>query len=357
MISGRQLLTGLLGATLLGVGGTAILASPASAADAEVVRVVDGDTVDIRIDGEVTRIRLLNVDAPETVNPSEPVECLGPEASNLLHELLPAGSRVSLKYDAERKDRYGRDLAAVFRDGKFVNGQLAAAGVAVPITVGRNSLFRPEVDAAFAQAARARVGFFSPAEQCTVPAQTAALEQTLASLTPDSELTSPEQAAAVASQAGLVVAAIASLETGLREGKAIEVRAIAVSSWQSTLAAISRVRTTAEHAQATAINRGSEIRAARIAEAKARAEAAARAKAKSDAVARARAMAKAKAEAAARARAAQLRARAASTVPRRTPRASTTPSSSSTGGGGLSGYTGCRRYAPGGKTWVPIPCP
>ena len=87
-------------------------------------------------------MRLLNVDAPETVDPNSEVECLGPEASQRLKELLPEGSTVDLAFDDERTDRYGRTLAGVYADGELVNAQLASEGLAVPMTVGSNTRFR-----------------------------------------------------------------------------------------------------------------------------------------------------------------------------------------------------------------------
>src|SRR5215471_7815923 len=58
-----------------GRGGT----SPAGAAT--VVRVVDGDTVILRLGGADQRVRLIGIDTPETVKPGTPVQCWGPEAS------------------------------------------------------------------------------------------------------------------------------------------------------------------------------------------------------------------------------------------------------------------------------------
>ena len=107
------------------------------------MRVVDGDTVDVSSGlWSTTRVRLLNVDAPETVDPSRPVECLGFEASQRLKQLLPEGSPVDLAFDVEGTDRYGRTLAGVYANGELVNAQLASEGLAVPATVGSNTKFR-----------------------------------------------------------------------------------------------------------------------------------------------------------------------------------------------------------------------
>ena len=53
----------------------------ASAEPAEVIRVVDGDTLEVEIAGQVETVRLIGVDTPETVHPQKPVEHFGKEAS------------------------------------------------------------------------------------------------------------------------------------------------------------------------------------------------------------------------------------------------------------------------------------
>lgn len=130
-------------------------------------RVVDGDTAIIEIDGELVRVRMLNIDAPESVTPDQPVECLGPEASAFTKSLLPEGARVRLEYDVERTDQYGRTLAAILtEDGENVSVEVARAGLARGVTFGPNDRFRPAVDDALAEARTDGVGLFDPANRC-----------------------------------------------------------------------------------------------------------------------------------------------------------------------------------------------
>lgn len=79
--------------------------------DAVVTNVVDGDTIDVQYDGQEQRVRLLNIDTPETVDPDVEPECLGPEATAFLESMLPTGTEVRLEADEEVTDRYGRYLA------------------------------------------------------------------------------------------------------------------------------------------------------------------------------------------------------------------------------------------------------
>ncbi len=78
-----------------------------------VTEVVDGDTVHLDKPGE-TSVRIIGIETPETVHPSEPVECGGPAASKEAERLL-AGRRVRLTYDPSqgRTDAYGRILGYI----------------------------------------------------------------------------------------------------------------------------------------------------------------------------------------------------------------------------------------------------
>lgn len=103
---------------------------PADAFRATVVRVVDGDTFLARLDGRVLRVRLIGVDAPESVQPNAPVECFGVAAGRLLRRLLPVGSRVRGAYEpGGRRDRFGRELWDVWLgDGRFLQAVIVRAG-------------------------------------------------------------------------------------------------------------------------------------------------------------------------------------------------------------------------------------
>ena len=100
---------------------------PAGGALRTVVRTVDGDTV--VLDGN-EKVRLIGVNAPESVDPRRPVQWYGKEAAAHTRGMLQ-GKRVRLEHDVERKDRYGRTLAYLWlEDGTFVNLRLVAEGYA-----------------------------------------------------------------------------------------------------------------------------------------------------------------------------------------------------------------------------------
>jgi endonuclease YncB( thermonuclease family) len=83
---------------------------------AAVMRVVDGDTVDVQLeDGHTERVRLIGIDTPKVVDPRKPVQCFGREASAHAHELLD-GQTVGVELDGSQgqRDVFGRLLAYVW---------------------------------------------------------------------------------------------------------------------------------------------------------------------------------------------------------------------------------------------------
>lgn len=129
----------------------------------DVVRVVDGDTVVVRLkDGCEETVRLIGIDTPETVHPNRPVEPWGSEASVFTKVLLPPGRSVILELDVQERDRYGRLLAYVYLpNGPMINVLLLAAGLAkiasFPPNVTYMELFR-DIQAA---AREAGIGIWS----------------------------------------------------------------------------------------------------------------------------------------------------------------------------------------------------
>ena len=128
-----------------------------ASATALVTRVVDGDTIEARIDGEIEDVRLIGVDTPETVKPGEPVQCFGPQASNFTERRLE-GRRVRLVFGVERRDVYGRLLAYLYLAdrtlygsrpvqsrprGRLFNSILISRGLARTLTIPPNDRFAP----------------------------------------------------------------------------------------------------------------------------------------------------------------------------------------------------------------------
>ena len=129
-------------------------AAPAAPADVEgdvvtVESISDGDTLRVTLGEVSTRVRLLNIDTPETRHPSKPVECMGPEATAALKSMISPGDTVVLRYDRRLYDRYDRLLAGVYADGVLVNAEMARLGYGEPAVFDGNDRFLPEVEAAW----------------------------------------------------------------------------------------------------------------------------------------------------------------------------------------------------------------
>jgi micrococcal nuclease len=119
-------------------------AEPPGPVSAKVTHVVDGDTIDVTMpDGDEDTVRYIGIDTPETVKPGTPVQCGGPKA-HAVNERLVGGRTVILRFDAERRDVYGRLLAYVYRPGGgpgrqlFVNAELARRGLGRTLTIPPN---------------------------------------------------------------------------------------------------------------------------------------------------------------------------------------------------------------------------
>jgi micrococcal nuclease len=164
---GRNLWSrGQLGSLVLLAAAALLILRPWEGGEAEppavealVTRVVDGDTVEVRIDGEVEDVRYIGVDTPETVKPDTPVQCFGPRASAFNHRLVE-GRRVRLVFGVERRDAYGRLLAYVYLGRRFVNASLVRRGLARTLTIPPNDRFAPLLRGLELRAARAGRGLW-----------------------------------------------------------------------------------------------------------------------------------------------------------------------------------------------------
>lgn len=136
-----------------------------TAAVGTVDRVVDGDTLVARIDGERVRVRLLGVDAPELAAGYGAPECHGREAAAAAEELLPRGARIALRTDPSQgaEDRFGRLLAevTVAGDARTVNERLIADGDAVVFRGDGRARLQPALRAAERRARDTGLGLWS----------------------------------------------------------------------------------------------------------------------------------------------------------------------------------------------------
>ena len=164
------LLAAVVGSSVVACGnGDA--AAPAPPGTATLTRVVDGDTIRVRIGGREEPVRLVGIDTPESVKPGTPVQCFALAASARTKALLPKGSAVRLERDVEERDRYGRLLAYVYRarDDLFVNLALVREGYALALTVPPNVAHTDELVAAARAAREQGLGLWGRCEAQAIP--------------------------------------------------------------------------------------------------------------------------------------------------------------------------------------------
>ena len=137
---------------------------PAGAQEATVVRLTDGDTVQLRgrgsgpLRGDRTKVRLLLVDTPELF--PEP-ECFGQEAADRTAELLPQGSTVRVEADRDPRDRFGRSLLHVWNaDGVNVGEALVREGYATVLQIDPNERYLDRFQLAEGEARDAGFGLW-----------------------------------------------------------------------------------------------------------------------------------------------------------------------------------------------------
>ncbi len=102
-----------------------------------VVRVVDGDTIHVRIGDRLEKVRYIGVNTPEVHHPTRGEEP-GGRAAAALNRRLVLGQRVRLELDVQVRDRYGRLLAYVWLGEMMVNAELVRRGYAQVMTVPPN---------------------------------------------------------------------------------------------------------------------------------------------------------------------------------------------------------------------------
>ncbi len=131
----------------------------------KVVKVVDGDTLDIDIDGKIERIRLIGMDTPETVDPRKVVQCFGKEASDKAKEIL-SEKMVSVEADNSQgeRDGYGRLLRYVYlEDGSLFNKYMIAEGYAHEYTYQSNPYkYQIDFQEAEKQSRETKKGLWNP---------------------------------------------------------------------------------------------------------------------------------------------------------------------------------------------------
>lgn len=125
---------------------------------------MDGDTIKVRYEGRVRKVRLLLIDAPEMYHKTLGEQPFGREAQQLNRMLIQNAKIVSIEFDPyeKREDQYGRLLAYVYADGKSVQEQLLRSGyVRVGYVYTRKALYLDDYYAFQEEAKQAKRGIWA----------------------------------------------------------------------------------------------------------------------------------------------------------------------------------------------------
>lgn len=144
---------------------------PADFQQATVEYVVDGDTVDVMLDGVEQRVRLIGVDAPESASHDESQNTHeGALATDYLRTLLPQGRVVYLQKDTSETDQYDRLLRYLWLEvpadahgmqevsENMVNARLVGAGYAQAKPYAPDTAYADQFDRAEARAVEVGLG-------------------------------------------------------------------------------------------------------------------------------------------------------------------------------------------------------
>jgi len=131
---------------------------------AELVRVVDGDTVVVNLAGKEEKIRIIGINTPESVKPHSPVECFGKEAAEHITELLSQKKVLKIETDPtqDTRDRHGRLLAHIFIDEVNIAEHMISDGYAYEYTYRDPYIYQTQYKDVENQARRLEKGLWSP---------------------------------------------------------------------------------------------------------------------------------------------------------------------------------------------------
>ncbi|GAB7022172.1 thermonuclease family protein [Salidesulfovibrio brasiliensis] len=130
-----------------------LLAPSALAQEAFLERVIDGDSIRLVMNDQNVEIRLIGIDAPEYRQEWSKA------AKRFVVDFL-TGRHIEVRFDKQRRDRYGRTLAYVYADTAMLNEALVRNGLALAYPIPPNLRHKVTLARAEAEARKARAGFW-----------------------------------------------------------------------------------------------------------------------------------------------------------------------------------------------------
>jgi len=139
-----------------------------------VTKIVDGDTLKVKYNGQEESIRLIGIDTPESkANKKakkdaqkskadiETITTMGKKAANFTATMVKPGDEVKIEYDVRPRDQYGRLLGYVYlSDGKMLNEEIVKAGYANIMTYPPNVKYQERFLKAYRESRENRKGLW-----------------------------------------------------------------------------------------------------------------------------------------------------------------------------------------------------
>jgi micrococcal nuclease len=154
--------------------------------DALVARVIDGDTIEVRVNDTRFTVRYIGIDAPE-MKGAPAQTCLSRQAT-AANRALVQGKTLRLEKDVSEFDKYGRLLRyAYLPDGTMINAQLVLKGFALAATYPPDVKYVDQLAAAQGQARESNAGLWSKCPQLVAAFTQPAVAATAVSQAPAQE--------------------------------------------------------------------------------------------------------------------------------------------------------------------------
>jgi len=142
--------------------------------EAQVIKVLDGDTFRVKMDGKTIRIRLIGIDTPESTSNQKSwrdakrqkkelstILGYGEEAAEFVRQIVKPGDSLYFEYDVTRYDKYGRLLVyAYLPGGKMINEFIIESGYAYPLTIPPNVKYKDRFDEGYRKARSTQSGLW-----------------------------------------------------------------------------------------------------------------------------------------------------------------------------------------------------
>jgi micrococcal nuclease len=142
---------------------------------AEILSIIDVDTIIIRLQGHKERVRLIGIDAPEcrpnlkaekdsirTRDDLRTITEMGQRATRYVKGIISPGDQIELELDLQQRDKYQRVLAYIWLpDGRMLNEEIVRAGYASLMTIPPNVRYHQRLQEAYIEAREGKRGLWS----------------------------------------------------------------------------------------------------------------------------------------------------------------------------------------------------